>query len=366
MAYTDDSSVNLVRPRVGTLREPRTTIASMLEIPCRNYNPVSRFLGELGHDPTLVDEMLPATTYHELASDEQRDRVATTLRYLIEAFDLRPLPVLLAARPYSLHNPIVKVAALAAPSLAEALGRIARYERIWERCVSIGVTPRNRQGRVRIDLESHGNSEDVGIQALREGVIASMLSYARVLSPVPVRPLRVYFAHPDPGSRELNSTFFEAPIEYEAGHDAIEFDADVLAMPTRQPDPVISEIAVGYLESLERMVSEHLRSTTVRTRIAIKYSLQEGMPTCRQVARLLGTSERTLRRRLRNSGTSFEDLGDIVRKDRAVELLALTDQPLTEIAFDLGFASSSAFSRAFRRWFGLRPSKYRALRAPAR
>jgi AraC-like DNA-binding protein len=339
---------------------------AMLEVPCRNYNPASTFLRELGHDPSLVDEMLPATTYHELSSDEQRDRVTTTLRYLIESFDLRPLPVLLAARPYSLPNSIMKVAALAAPSLGEAFIRIARYEPIWERCVSTGVTPRSRRGHIRIEVESGGNSEDVGVQALREGVIASTLSYARVLSPNPMRPRRVYFEHAAPRDRELFAKFFEAPIEYEAETNAIEFDADVLATPTRLPDPVISEIAVGYLESLERLVSEHLRSASVRTRVAIKNGLHERMPTCGQVARRLGMSERTLRRRLQESGTSFENLGDTVRRNRASELLALTDRPLTDIAFALGFASSSAFSRAFRRWFGLRPSKYRMLRAPAR
>jgi AraC-like DNA-binding protein len=343
-----------------------TTFGRMLEVPCRNYNPASKLLKELGHDPSLVDEMLPATTYHELSSDEQRDRVTTTLRYLIEAFDLRPLPVLLAARPYSLSNSIMKVAALSAPSLMEAFTRVARYEPIWERCVSTGVSPRSRRGHIRIEIECSGDPEDVGVQVLLEGVIASKLTYARVLSPNPVRPRRVYFAHPAPLNRELFTEFFEAPIEYEAETNSIEFDADVLAMPTRLPDPVISEIAVGYLESLERLVSDHLRSSSVRTRVAIKNTLHERMPTCGQIARRLGMSERTLRRRLRDSGTSFDRIGDAVRRDRASELLALTDLPLTEVAFALGFASSSAFSRAFRRWFGLRPSKYRTLRAPTR
>lgn len=348
------------------MREIMTTIGSMLEIPCRSYNPASKFLKEIGHDPSLVDEMLPVTTYHELSSDEQHDRVATTIRYLIEAFDLRPLPVLLAARPYSLSNSIMKVAALAAPSLGEAFNRIARYGPIWDRCVSTGVMPRSRRGHIRIEIESGGNSEDVGVQALQEGVIASTLSYARILSPKPMRPRRVYFAHPAPRDRQLFKEFFQAPIEYEAETNAIEFDADVLDMPTRFPDPVISEIAVGYLNSLERLVSEHLRSPSVRTRVAIKSCLHERMPTCGQVARLLGMSERTLRRRLQDSGTTFETVGDAVRRDRASELLALTNQPLTEVAFALGFTSSSAFSRAFRRWFGLRPSKYRTLRAPVR
>lgn len=364
--HADAPTAGLLGPRLGTLIESETTIGSMLEMPCRNYNPVSRLLRELGHDPTLVDELLPATTYHELSSDEQRERVTTTLRYLIETFDLRPLPVLLAARPYSLPHSIVNVAALAAPSLGDAFSRIARFEPIWDRCVGIGVTPRSRRGHIRIEIESGGNSEDLGVQVLREGVIASALSHARVLSPNPMRPRRVYFAHSAPHDRELFTKFFEAPIEYDAGANAIEFDADFLAMPTRLPDPLISEISVGYLESLERSVSEHLRSTSVRTRVAIKYCLQEKVPTCGKIARRLGMSERTLRRRLQESGTSFDKIGDTVRRDRASELLALTDRPLTEIAFALGFASSSAFSRAFRRWFGLRPSKYRTLRAPAR
>ena len=61
------------------------------------------------------------------------------------------------------------------------------------------------------------------------------------------------------------------------------------------------------------------------------------------------------------------------RVERAMELLRDTDRAVTEICFDVGFASLGTFSRTFRAVVGESPSRYRsrfagegaALRIPA-
>jgi AraC-like DNA-binding protein len=61
------------------------------------------------------------------------------------------------------------------------------------------------------------------------------------------------------------------------------------------------------------------------------------------------------------------------RVERAMELLRETERPVTEICFDVGFASLGTFSRTFRAVVGESPSAYRcrfrgagkALRVPA-
>jgi AraC-like DNA-binding protein len=47
------------------------------------------------------------------------------------------------------------------------------------------------------------------------------------------------------------------------------------------------------------------------------------------------------------------------RVERAMELLRETDRPVTEICFDVGFASLGTFSRTFREIIGESPSSYR-------
>ncbi|WP_338089162.1 helix-turn-helix transcriptional regulator [Nannocystis pusilla] len=87
--------------------------------------------------------------------------------------------------------------------------------------------------------------------------------------------------------------------------------------------------------------------------------LGDGDALAESVARALGTSERTMQRRLRQAGTSFRDVVDDVRREAALAQLGRRDATVTDIAFMLGFSDLSAFSRAFRRWTGASPSEYR-------
>jgi AraC-like DNA-binding protein len=71
-------------------------------------------------------------------------------------------------------------------------------------------------------------------------------------------------------------------------------------------------------------------------------------------------SERTLRRKLREEGTSIRELVAEARQARASELLGSTTASLDAIAYELGFSSVGAFCRAFKRWTGSSPARYRA------
>lgn len=71
-------------------------------------------------------------------------------------------------------------------------------------------------------------------------------------------------------------------------------------------------------------------------------------------------SRRSLQRRLRGHGTSYARLLEDLRREMASELLADRRLAVYEIAFLLGYSEPSAFNRAFRRWTGSAPARYRA------
>ncbi|MEC7258808.1 MAG: helix-turn-helix transcriptional regulator, partial [Pseudomonadota bacterium] len=73
----------------------------------------------------------------------------------------------------------------------------------------------------------------------------------------------------------------------------------------------------------------------------------------------LGVSERSLHRKLAETGTSYRQILDNVRLRRARELLDNSDLPMSEISERLGFSEMASFSRFFRRVAGLPPSNYR-------
>ncbi|WP_449431883.1 AraC family transcriptional regulator [Pseudomonas putida] len=84
-------------------------------------------------------------------------------------------------------------------------------------------------------------------------------------------------------------------------------------------------------------------------------------PDADRLARQLCLSASTLRRRLAEEGQTYQGLKDSVRRELAIAWLAAAEPAMAEIAERLGFADTSSFYKAFRKWFGCNPGHYRAL-----
>ncbi|KVV28053.1 AraC family transcriptional regulator [Burkholderia cepacia] len=112
----------------------------------------------------------------------------------------------------------------------------------------------------------------------------------------------------------------------------------------------------------ERMCAELV--TRRRTRVDLVSFLNEYLatrpfdrpPQLKDIATLLNTSERTLKRRLQEEGVCFRDISSAVRKTRAQALIAEGRLSIKEIAQELGFSDMSSFSQAYKRWTGVAPS----------
>ncbi|WP_175776440.1 AraC family transcriptional regulator [Burkholderia anthina] len=112
----------------------------------------------------------------------------------------------------------------------------------------------------------------------------------------------------------------------------------------------------------ERMCAELI--TRRRTRVDLVSFLNEYLatrpfdrpPQLKDIATLLNTSERTLKRRLQEEGACFRDISNTVRKTRAQALVAEGRLSIKEIAEELGFSDMSSFSQAYKRWTGVAPS----------
>ncbi len=83
------------------------------------------------------------------------------------------------------------------------------------------------------------------------------------------------------------------------------------------------------------------------------------LPSLEAMAERFCVSSRTLKRRLADRDTSYREIVEAVLKDRAIQLLRYTNQSVSEIAYELGYADLSNFSRAFRKWTGKSASEFR-------
>ncbi|CAI8248416.1 MAG: HTH-type transcriptional regulator VirS [Marinobacterium sp. xm-d-530] len=77
------------------------------------------------------------------------------------------------------------------------------------------------------------------------------------------------------------------------------------------------------------------------------------------VANKLNITTRTLRRKLADEGTRFQDIKDSVRRDHAIHLLNQSALSIQSIASQLGYSETAAFIRAFTKWTGQTPKVFR-------
>jgi AraC-like DNA-binding protein len=104
---------------------------------------------------------------------------------------------------------------------------------------------------------------------------------------------------------------------------------------------------------------DHLSTLSAQVRLGIARLLTEGTCTHPCVAAALGLHPRTLQRRLRKEGASFESIKDDVRRDVALRYLQQPSIPLMRVAHILGFSESSVLSRNCHRWFAASPRELR-------
>jgi AraC-like DNA-binding protein len=87
--------------------------------------------------------------------------------------------------------------------------------------------------------------------------------------------------------------------------------------------------------------------------------LSREFPSVVEMAQYMHMSVRTLRRRLKDEGTTYQEFKDQTRREAAQQLLSRPELKINAIAAMLGFDEPSAFHRSFKKWTGNTPGEYR-------
>ncbi len=159
------------------------------------------------------------------------------------------------------------------------------------------------------------------------------------------------------GSTQPFEDFFGCPVFYNSDSSKLVFDkADVFS---EQPFSH-SKLANSLDEWIEDYLSK-FQEEKVSTRVQkfLLKNLAYGDLDQPKVAKNLAMSTRMLQRKLQEEGTVYTELLDDCRKKLAIKLIHENDQPLSEVAYMLGFSDQSNFTRAFKRWTGSTPHQYR-------
>jgi AraC-like DNA-binding protein len=174
------------------------------------------------------------------------------------------------------------------------------------------------------------------------------------------RPVEVAMEGPKPeleSDLDAYSAVVRCPIRFLAPISSIALDGSLLDKQVSGADPVVEAAMLKYVAE----VTAHLpnNGTAGEVRRIVFESLESGEPPIEVVARRLGTTARTLQRRLHEEGTSFHQVLDEVRREVAVTHMRGRAATIDEVAFLLGFEKPSSFHRAFKRWTGVTPGEFR-------
>lgn len=174
---------------------------------------------------------------------------------------------------------------------------------------------------------------------------------------VPARPLQASFEYPAPTYHAEYTRLFEGAEKFDQPFTGIIFDRELLDAPS----PIQDEDVHGLLRSVAERRMLRLTDSVPFAARAREVIVKQGTARVdmEKIARSLGLSGRTLRRRLAAEGIRYDQVANEALAIIAKQLLSSSRLSIQEVSAALGFAHPSGFHRAFKRLTGMTPVEYR-------
>lgn len=245
------------------------------------------------------------------------------------------------------------------PDAGTALNNLARYFHLHAHGVSVS-------------LQVHGDTAILGFQIHQssapainqtaDAAIAIMFNCMRELCRTSWRPSEIWFMHSEPADLEPFREFFGARLRFNAEQSAIIFHSSCLMVALPEVHPELRRIVQKQIDVL---AARHADNFPEQVRSVLRAALLSGDVSTDRVATLFSMHARTLNRRLSEYGIHYRGLVDEMRFEMAQQMLTDSSLEVSEIALILLYSDARSFIRAFRRWSGTTPARWRAARKQA-
>lgn len=240
-------------------------------------------------------------------------------------------------------------------SWGDGLSNFCRYFSNIQDETAIGLEVQNAVARLTYDANficDAGRKQDALFTL-------SLIHYAMTLNSENFAPKQIDFQF-DLHTADCDNIFF-AEFRPRQPVNAIYFASSWLETKPVFSDKFMYELVMRELKT-EAIALEERAALLHATKSYVSEMALHGSArsaTAQALSKSLGLSKRTLHRRLFDYGTNFRNLKNSVLSSVAVDLLIDTRASITEIAYQLGYSQSSAFSRAFKAETGLSPQEVR-------
>lgn len=193
----------------------------------------------------------------------------------------------------------------------------------------------------------------LGFAHMHDAALATGMNIMVELCGPTWKPYEVFLSHAKPRDVAQHRAFFKVVPRFDAEFSALRFPARDLARAVPNADPQ----AFRRCEQVARKVGAPEFMQQVYR--GLRRLMLENRHSGDDLAQLLAIHRRTLNRRLKAEGTTFQRVLDQVRFDIARDLLSNSNAHLDDIAATLGYAAVTPFMRTFRRWSGTTPGQWR-------
>lgn len=257
------------------------------------------------------------------------------------------------------HFGTIGYAMLASSTIRNALERLIRFHRVVSDA-AFGELIEDHKAKT-LTIKLNWNEEIPWTPAREDAALTYILSSCRLNFIKPLYPKRVELTHNQHQCLLQYEKFFGCRVELNCAAPLLSLSVADADKPLRSGDAYLAKfhdtIMDDYISKL---------SATRLIRLVQKFlaaHLPDGPVTLEMTAKEMGMSTRKLQRDLRQEGTTFQELLNRTRRDLAQRYVQDAQHDLTEVAFILGFADLSTFSRSFKRWTGTSPSRYRKMQS---
>jgi len=253
-------------------------------------------------------------------------------------------------QPY--HSP-VGIAAVTSDTLGQGLQFLSRHARLIFRSMDIKIENGPRWSTLRVKpmrplCETH------------VFVMQSILgAYCRLLEAILGRPadeLTAGLPYPRPTGNDIPCLRYVRRVEFDQEHLSFQLPVELLRVRSTAADADAFHEAAQACRKMESELGHG--DFVARVRGALLERLTAN-PEIGELATDLGISGRTLARRLAEAGLSYSDIKDDLRKTHAAWYLQHTELSMEAIASQLGYNDPTNFSRKFKCWYRVPPSKMR-------
>ncbi|GAB4512817.1 MAG: AraC family transcriptional regulator [Roseibium sp.] len=250
---------------------------------------------------------------------------------------------------------VLGLAIKTAPTLGDSLRRLERYYGL----VTDGAVYRLKETGGQAVLSIEGvTARHPSVELRKECALAGLAINMHRMVGGDFRLDHVSFSHECRSDPQRYASSFGCPVRFGQEQDAVVMDRSMLDLTNRLGDKGVSDFLTVQLDAaIGKLPCE--RSLTGELLKRLSEALRDGVPPAAAVARDMGLSERTLYRRLADEGLTYRDVLRQAQTKLAQDLLKESDRSIAEIAFLTGFSEQSTFTRAFKRWVGQPPARFR-------